>query len=91
MYAYPAGFTAVVDPTLKVPYTANDSWADSTYTVTHAAERGRFDGIRRVWAVEDDIDGVQDSYGLSELERLGFEETGLRVQTHRTVIIEYSR
>ncbi len=91
MHTYPAGFTAVTDPTVKVPFTANRTWYDSTYTVAHAAELGRFDGVHRVWALENDIGGKQDTYGLADLEHLGFTATGLRVHTHRTVLIEYTR
>ena len=91
MHTYPAGFAAVTDPTLKVPFTANTTWYDSTYTIAHAAERGRFDGVRRVWLLENITGGRLDTWGVSDLTHLGFEPTGLKVQVHRTVVIEYTR
>lgn len=91
MRTYPAGFTAVSDPTLRIPYDRNIGWADSVYSVPRAAQLGRFDGVRRVWLVEDDVDGRLDHYGLSELEALGFEETGRSIPTHRTMLIELTR
>lgn len=91
MRTYPQGFAAVRDVTLEVPYDRNDGWADRAYSVRQAAALGRFDGIRRVWLLEDDIDGALDHYGLAELQTLGFEPTALRIDTHRTMIIELER
>ena len=91
MHTYPAGFTAVSDPTLRTPYDRNIGWADRVYSVPTAAELGRFDGVQRVWLVENDVDGSLDHYGLAELQALGFEETGRSIPTHRTMLIELTR
>ncbi|WP_348788984.1 hypothetical protein [Leifsonia sp. NPDC080035] len=91
MHTYPDGFAEVRDVTLATPFARNVGWADRAYSVTAAAERGRFDGVRRVWLVENDIDGDLSRYGMAELEAIGFEETGLMVPTHRTMLIELSR
>ncbi|AGW42409.1 hypothetical protein O159_24720 [Leifsonia xyli subsp. cynodontis DSM 46306] len=88
---YPAGFAAVKDVTLRTPFAENIGWEDKAYSVPEAAALGRFDGVRRVWLIEDDEDGNLSDYGLADLETLGFEETGLRVPTHRTLLIELSR
>ena len=51
----------------------------------------RFDGVERVWLIEVDGEGVEDTWGLGELESLGFAETGRRIETHRSAIIELTR
>lgn len=91
MHTYPAGFAAVSDPTLQTPYDRNIGWADRVYSIPKAAELGRFDGIRRVWLVENDVDANLDHYGLADLQALGFEETGRSIPTHRTMLIELTR
>jgi mannosyltransferase len=91
MHTYPAGFAGLVDPTLRTPYTRNIGWADRVYTVPQAAELGRFDRVTRIWLVEDDVDGDLQSYGLADLQALGFEKTGLSVPTHRSMLIELTR
>ncbi|MGN6427577.1 MAG: glycosyltransferase family 39 protein [Leifsonia sp.] len=91
MHTYPDGFASVADVTLRTPYTRSHGWADTAYSVPTAAALGRFDGVRRVWLVENDIDGALSSYGRADLEAIGFEETGLTVQTHRTLLIELTR
>lgn len=91
MHTYPAGFAAVTDPTLRTPYDRNIGWSDRVYSIPKAAELGRFDGVDRVWLVENDVDGALDRYGLAELEALGFEETGRSIPTHRTMLIELTR
>lgn len=91
MRTYPAGFAGVRDVTLHVPYDRNGWWADRAYTVRQAGERGRFDGVERVWLIELDVDGVEDDWGLAGLRALGFEETGRRIQTHRSAVIELTR
>ncbi|ODA89583.1 hypothetical protein ATY41_04720 [Leifsonia xyli subsp. xyli] len=88
---YPAGFAAVKDVTLRTPFAENIGWEDKAYSVPEAAALGRFDGVHRVWLIEDDQDGNLSDYGLADLEALGFEETGLRIPTHRTLLIELSR
>ncbi|WP_426625417.1 glycosyltransferase family 39 protein [Leifsonia sp. McL0607] len=91
MHTYPAGFAAVSDPTLRTPYDRNIGWADRVYSVPKAAELGRFDGVQRVWLVENDVDSSLHHYGLAELEALGFEATGRSIPTHRTMLIELTR
>jgi mannosyltransferase len=91
MRTYPAGFADVRDVTLQIPYDRNIGWADRAYSVPRAAAHGRFDGVRRVWLLELVIDGEQHTYGLADLRALGFQETGVRVSTHRTVLIELTR
>ena len=90
MHAYPAGFANTRDIALDVPYTANNGWADRAYTVAKAASLGRFDGIRRVWLIEYAL-GKADTYGTGDLERLGFEERGAVIHTHRSLIVEFTR
>jgi mannosyltransferase len=91
MRTYPSGFAGLRDVTLQVPYYRNTWWADRAYSVTQAADRGRFDGVQRVWVIELDDQGVQDIWGLGALQELGFSQTGRTIHTHRTVIIELTR
>ena len=91
MHTYPAGFANVRDVTLEIPYTENIGWADRAYGVRDAAAHGRFDGIHRVWLIENDVDGHLRDYGRAALEELGFEPTGRVVTTHRTAIVELVR
>lgn len=91
MHAYPAGFVNTRDVTLDVPFTANNGWADRAYSVAQAASLGRFDRVRRVWLIEYVNGGKPDSYGTVSLERLGFEERGAAIHTHRGLIVEFTR
>lgn len=91
MRTYPSGFAHVRDVTLQTPYYRNNWWQDRAYTVPQAAALGRFDDVYRVWVIELKNDGRYDRYGQSALEALGFHETGVRVQTHREVLIEFVR
>ncbi|HEV7184092.1 MAG: glycosyltransferase family 39 protein [Actinomycetales bacterium] len=92
MHAYPAGFKGVIDVGLKVPFTKNRTWYDSALTVPQAAKAGRFDGIRRVWLLEDTRNGGRaDSYGRADLVRLGFQPVGSPIRTHTTQITEFER
>lgn len=91
MRTYPDGFRGLKDVTLHVPYARNTWWADRAYSVDQAAKRGRFDGVERVWLIEVDVEGVEDTWGLGELESIGFAETGRRIETHRSAIIELTR
>lgn len=91
MHTYPAGFVNVRDVTLETPYSENIGWADRAYGVADAAELGRFDGVERVWLIENDVDGHLRDYGREALLDLGFEPTGQVVTTHRTAIIELTR
>jgi mannosyltransferase len=95
MRTYPAGFEDVRDVTLRIPYYRNTWWPDQAYSVKHAAELGRFDGVTRVWLIELDGQGIPgappDEYGLAPLRALGLAETGRRIETHRSVIVELTR
>lgn len=95
MRTYPAGFEGLRDVTLRTPYYRNTWWPDRAYSVKHAAELGRFDGVTRVWLIELDAEGVPgaapDEYGLAPLRALGFAETGRRIETHRSLIVELTR
>ncbi|MGO4301319.1 glycosyltransferase family 39 protein [Leifsonia sp. RAF41] len=91
MRTYPQGFRGLRDVTLRTPYYRNDWWGDRAYSVTQAAERGRFEGVDRVWVIEVLDDGVQDISGLPELQAMGFDERGRTITTHRSVIIELTR
>ncbi|WP_431245693.1 hypothetical protein [Leifsonia xyli] len=92
MRTYPAGFEGLRDATLRSPYYRNDWWGDRAYSVTQAAERGRFDGVERVWLIEvADPETGQDFWGLTELHQLGFVESGRTIRTHRSVILELTR
>ncbi|MEV8212992.1 glycosyltransferase family 39 protein [Leifsonia sp. NPDC077715] len=93
MRTYPAGFAGLKDPTLRTPYYRNDWWGDTAYSVRQAAERGRFDGVERVWVIENiDLEtGQQDTWGIDQLRAIGFGETGRVIDTHRSVIIELTR
>jgi mannosyltransferase len=91
MHTYPAGFVGLRDVTLETPYYDNIGWADRAYGVRDAAALGRFDGVDRVWLIENDVDGHLRDYGRDALTELGFEPTGRLVTTHRTAIIELAR
>lgn len=92
MHTYPAGFTGLVDVTLEVPFQQNYTWHDRALTVDQADARGRLDGIERVWLIEYAASGTTpDSWGVLPLEREGFVQTGVRVATHRELIIELVR
>ena len=91
MRTYPSGFTGVRDVTLETPYYRNTWWGDRAYSVVQAEARDRFDGVDRVWMIELDVDGAQDTWGLAELRALGFDETGRRMTTHRSAIVELTR
>jgi mannosyltransferase len=91
MHTYPSGFTGLRDVALRTPYAKNNTWYDRAYTVTKAGELGLFAGVDRVWLLEYSFEGVHHTYGLADLERLGFKPTGVRIQTHRTLVMELQR
>ncbi|MFF2053423.1 hypothetical protein ACFVU2_17615 [Leifsonia sp. NPDC058194] len=91
MRTYPAGFVNVRDVTLQTPFYDNIGWADRAYGVQDAGALGRFDGVERVWLIENDVDGNLKDYGRDALMELGYEPTGRVVTTHRTAIIELTR
>ena len=90
LHTYPDGFRNVRDVTLRTPYERRDTWRDSAYTPAQAAALGRFDGVTRVWLVEYAIDGRADTYGVAELEALGFRPVRT-FDEHRSAITEYER
>jgi mannosyltransferase len=90
MNTAPAMFADVSDVTLKSPYPDNPTWHDTVYTVAQAAARGRFDGIDRVWVVEYKTEGITDTWGVKDLQQLGFHETR-HIDGHSSEILLYER
>jgi mannosyltransferase len=86
----PASFRDVTDLLLKTPYQRSYTWYDQTYGIPRAAGMGRFDGVDRVWVVELSFEGVEDTWGLSDLRALGYRETR-RVVGAGSVILLYER
>lgn len=92
MHGYPAGFVGLSDVTLEVPYTRATSWHDVAYSVHAAAQRGRFAGVTRVWLIEyASAPGRADTFGLADLEALGFRASSTRIATHRGLITLFTR
>ncbi len=71
----PAAFRSVTDLLLKTPFPKSYTWYDQTYSIPHAADLGRFDGVNRVWVVELRFDGVEDTWGLRDLNALGYHQS----------------
>lgn len=91
MHGYPAAFDGLRDVTLQVPYQRNLLWHDEAYTVQDAAILGRFTGIDRVWLIEyAGAPGRADSYGVRELEEIGYRPTGTRIPTYRGLVTLYA-
>lgn len=86
----PQYFVGLTDPTLRSPYTRNSTWYDLAYSVSAAAERGRFAGVTRVWLIEYATPSGYDRYGLAELRALGFRER-VSYTTFRSRIIGLTR
>ncbi|MGN8024598.1 glycosyltransferase family 39 protein [Microbacterium sp. 22242] len=86
----PAAYRDVTDLLLKTPFQKSYTWYDQTYSIPHAAELGRFDGVTRVWVVELSFEGVEDTWGLRDLNGLGFHQTR-RVDGAGSVIYLYER
>ena len=86
----PAPFQDVTDVLLKTPFQKSYTWYDQTYGIPRAAGMGRFDGIDRVWVVELKFEGVEDTWGLGQLQSLGYHETR-RVDGAGSVILLYER
>lgn len=86
----PSSFRDVTDLLLKTPYQRSYTWYDQTYGIPRAAGMGRFDGVDRVWVVELSFEGVEDTWGLSDLRALGYHETR-RVVGAGSVILLYER
>jgi mannosyltransferase len=91
-YGYPAGFVGVRDVTRQTSYLDGLTLRDYTYTVQSAARSGRFDGVDRVWMVEyASSPGHADTYGVRDLEAIGYRPTSTRIATHRTLITLYEK
>jgi mannosyltransferase len=91
-YGYPAGFTAVTDVTLQTSYLDGLTLRDYAYTVQSAARSGRFDGVERVWMVEyASSPGHADTYGVRDLEAIGYHPTSTAIATHRALITLYEK
>ena len=87
---YPAGFSGLVDVTLKTPYPLAPSWYDETYTLAEAHALGRLNAVTRIWLVEYAEPGVVDRDGVTTLTAMGFHRSR-SVSTHRSEILEYVR
>jgi len=87
LHTYPAGFVGLRDVTLKTPYQESSVWFDGTYSVAAAERLGRFRNVHRVWVVEFVLSGTPDSYGIADLESMGFKKTN-SYRTHSSLIIE---
>jgi mannosyltransferase len=91
-YGYPAGFVDVEDVTLQASYLDQPTLRDDAYTVQSAARLGRFDGVDRVWLIEyASSQGHADTYGVRDLEAIGYRPTSTSIATHRGLIILYER
>jgi mannosyltransferase len=90
LHTYPAGFVGLQDVTLKTPYQRSTTWYDGTYSVATAARLGRFAGVTRIWLVEYVVSDKIDSYGLAELNSIGFRASAA-YRTHSSQIIELVR
>lgn len=86
----PTAFRNVTDLLLKTPFQKSYTWYDQTYGIPRASGMGRFEGVDRVWVVELKFDGVEDTWGLGQLQSLGYHETR-RVDGAGSVILLYER
>jgi mannosyltransferase len=86
----PTAFRNVTDLLLKTPFQKSYTWYDQTYGIPRASGMGRFDGVDRVWVVELKFAGVEDTWGLEQLQSLGYHETR-RVDGAGSVILLYER
>jgi mannosyltransferase len=87
----PAAYAGLHDVLLRTPYVRRTTWHDSVWSIPKAADRGRFDGIDRLWVVEyRHASGRMDRWGLNAIAALGFHPDG-SIGGHRHVVLEYSR
>jgi mannosyltransferase len=68
----PAAFAGVTDVLLKTPYTESATWHATTYSIAEAAALGRFADTSRVWLVEYETGAAPDTWGVAELEAMGY-------------------
>ena len=90
LHTYPDGVSGLLDVALKTPYFRNKSWEDTAYTIAHAAERGRLDGVHRLWLIEYATPEQTGTYGIADLGDLGFVKSAT-FSTHSSVIYEFTR
>ena len=83
----PAPFANTTDLLLKTPFTRSYTWYDQTFSIAHAAERGRFDGVDRVWLVELNFQGVVDTWGQRDLTDLGYHRTARHVGAGSMILL----
>jgi mannosyltransferase len=87
----PAAYAGLHDVLLRTPYPKRTLWHSSVWSIPAAADRGRFDGIDRLWVVEyRHASGRMDRWGLVAIAALGFHPDG-SIGGHRHVVLEYSR
>lgn len=86
----PEEFAAVSDLTLKTSYADRASWHSSDYTVAEAAGLGRFSGVDRVWVVEYVRGGQEGTYGIADLEALGYRQAD-SIRLHSSVVLLFTR
>jgi mannosyltransferase len=87
LHTYPAGFETVADVLLKVPFTRNTSWSDTTYAIAQAADRGRLNHVSRLWLVEYATPAHVDTWGQADLRALGYTVTA-RYRDYRSEVFE---
>jgi len=86
----PAAFAGLRDVLLETPYTESPLWDATTYDIPDAALRGRFAGVTRVWLVEYESGPAPDTWGVAELEALGF-RVAEHVDLHRSDVYLLTR
>lgn len=86
----PAPFAGLRDVLVETPYAESDLWNTTTYSIPDAARLGRFAGVSRVWLVEYDAGAGPGSWGVAELEALGFQVTE-HIDLHRSDVYLLTR
>ncbi|GAA5202087.1 hypothetical protein [Microbacterium jejuense] len=79
----PASFAGLNDVLLKTPYSQSELWDATTYSIPDAAALGRFAAVTRVWLVEYEKGPAPDTWGVGDLEALGF-RVAEHVDLHRS-------
>jgi mannosyltransferase len=90
MRTYPDGFAGLKDVTLRTPYYAGTSWHDTQYSIPDAASLGRFSGVNTVWLIEYATPAHTDTYGVADLEKVGFHWVE-SIRDYRSVVLEFTR
>jgi mannosyltransferase len=86
----PRAFAGLNDILLKTPYTESELWDATTYSIPDAAGLGRFTGVTRVWLVEYEKSDAPDTWGVADLEALGF-RVAEHVDLHRSDVYLLTR